>query len=57
MAHHKPNLPQKLCLPCGRPFTSRRKWAANWDEVRYCSDACRNGRRDAARDRQSKSGA
>ena len=19
----------------------RRKWAANWDQVRYCSDACR----------------
>ena len=22
-------------------MTWRRKWAANWDEVRYCSDACR----------------
>jgi hypothetical protein len=20
----------------------RRKWARNWDEVRYCSDACRH---------------
>ena len=22
----------------------RRKWAANWDSVRYCSDACRRSR-------------
>jgi hypothetical protein len=22
-------------------MTWRAKWAANWDEVRYCSDACR----------------
>ena len=49
MAHRKPNLPQKVCIACGRPFTWRRKWALNWDEVRTCSDACRTGRRAAAR--------
>jgi hypothetical protein len=37
----KGDLPTKLCLVCGRPFTWRRKWAKVWDEVRYCSDACR----------------
>lgn len=30
-----------MCASCGRTMVWRRKWAANWDEVRYCSDACR----------------
>jgi hypothetical protein len=33
--------PPKTCAACGRTMTWRAKWAANWDEVRYCSDACR----------------
>jgi hypothetical protein len=37
----KADLPTKLCRVCGRPFVWRRKWAKVWDEVRYCSDACR----------------
>jgi hypothetical protein len=37
-------LPVKTCAACGRPFTWRRKWALNWDTVRYCSDACRAGK-------------
>jgi hypothetical protein len=37
----KGDLPQKICLSCGRPFQWRKKWAKVWDEVRYCSDACR----------------
>ena len=49
----KADLPGKVCLQCGRPFAWRRKWAAVWEEVRYCSDGCRRaaaaGRRaDAA---------
>ncbi|MEL6621446.1 MAG: DUF2256 domain-containing protein [Pseudomonadota bacterium] len=40
----KANLPQKDCATCGRPFTWRKKWAAVWDEVRYCSDKCRRER-------------
>ncbi len=32
---------EKSCLACGRRITWRKKWAATWDEVRYCSDACR----------------
>lgn len=31
----------KLCVVCGRTMTWRKKWARNWDAVRYCSDACR----------------
>jgi len=42
----KENLPQKTCLACGRPFTWRKKWAKHWDEVKYCSDRCRNVRRN-----------
>ncbi|MDQ3650165.1 MAG: DUF2256 domain-containing protein [Acidobacteriota bacterium] len=37
--HH---LPEKLCPTCERAFHWRRKWARSWDEVRYCSEACRN---------------
>ena len=37
----KQNLPEKLCLACCRPFAWRRKWEKVWDEVKYCSDACR----------------
>jgi hypothetical protein len=40
-------LPVKTCAACGRPFTWRKKWAASWEQVRYCSDACRNARRPA----------
>ncbi|MFM6976988.1 MAG: DUF2256 domain-containing protein [Sphingobacteriaceae bacterium] len=34
-------LPVKLCVVCQRPFTWRKKWAKNWEGVKYCSDACR----------------
>ena len=31
----------KPCAACGRSIEWRKKWERNWDEVRYCSDACR----------------
>ena len=37
----KSNLPTKECLYCKRPFTWRKKWALNWEQVLYCSDACK----------------
>jgi hypothetical protein len=40
----KRDLPAKICAHCGRPFSWRRKWARDWEAVRYCSDACRRGR-------------
>ncbi|MGB1557969.1 MAG: DUF2256 domain-containing protein [Oceanococcaceae bacterium] len=43
MPHHKPHLPSKICSRCGRPFAWRRKWAACWEAVRYCSKRCRGG--------------
>lgn len=37
----KQNLPSKICSVCQKPFTWRKKWEKNWDEVKYCSDRCR----------------
>jgi hypothetical protein len=31
----------KTCASCGRRIQWRAKWAKSWDDVRYCSDACR----------------
>jgi hypothetical protein len=31
----------KDCERCGRTITWRKKWARDWDNVRYCSDKCR----------------
>ncbi|HSP25595.1 MAG TPA: DUF2256 domain-containing protein [Saliniramus sp.] len=36
----KSDLPTKLCPVCNRPFAWRRKWARDWENVRYCSKAC-----------------
>jgi hypothetical protein len=37
----KQNLPQKVCLTCKRPFTWRKKWELNWEQVKYCSQKCK----------------
>jgi hypothetical protein len=50
MQMKKPDLPQKICVTCGRPFTWRKKWAKVWDEVRYCSERCRRSRNSIAPD-------
>jgi hypothetical protein len=44
----KSNLPEKICLVCNRAFNWRKKWEKCWDEVKYCSDACRKRKPDAA---------
>eukprot|EP00751_Fragilariopsis_kerguelensis_P045758 CAMPEP_0170994960 /NCGR_PEP_ID=MMETSP0736-20130129/11285_1 /TAXON_ID=186038 /ORGANISM="Fragilariopsis kerguelensis, Strain L26-C5" /LENGTH=236 /DNA_ID=CAMNT_0011420979 /DNA_START=491 /DNA_END=1201 /DNA_ORIENTATION=+ len=36
----KSDLPSKVCLVCERPFTWRKKWERNWDEVTTCSKSC-----------------
>ncbi len=36
--------PDKVCARCGRPFSWRKKWARDWDQVKYCSDRCRMGK-------------
>ena len=34
----------RFCDSCGRLIEWRRKWARDWDNVRYCSDGCRRNR-------------
>jgi hypothetical protein len=38
---NKQSLPSKTCQSCGREMTWRKAWAKNWEQVKYCSDACR----------------
>lgn len=38
---NKQSLPSKPCVACGRPMSWRKKWEKNWEQVKYCSDACR----------------
>ncbi|MBR9812320.1 DUF2256 domain-containing protein [bacterium] len=47
MAHHKPNLPNKTCQTCGKPFAWRKKWARDWAQVKYCSERCRRSAKQA----------
>ncbi|MEE8602024.1 DUF2256 and DUF3253 domain-containing protein [Euzebya tangerina] len=37
---------EKTCAICGRRIEWRKKWADDWEQVRYCSDACRRRRRE-----------
>jgi hypothetical protein len=39
--------PEKFCAACGRRMKWRRRWANNWEYVRYCSDRCRGAGVDA----------
>lgn len=34
----------KTCQRCGRRIEWRRKWARDWDSIRYCSAGCRSAR-------------
>jgi hypothetical protein len=38
---NKAALQSKPCVACGRAMSWRRRWAKNWAEVKFCSDACR----------------
>lgn len=40
----KSDLPSKTCAGCGLPFTWRKKWERDWDNVKFCSDRCRSGK-------------
>ena len=44
----KSDLPTKICPVCNRPFTWRKKWEREWDQVKYCSDRCRGEARKGA---------
>nr|MBK9653442.1 DUF2256 domain-containing protein [Bacteroidota bacterium] len=38
----KENLPTKICITCNKSFIWRKKWEKNWNDVKYCSNRCRN---------------
>jgi hypothetical protein len=40
----KQNLPRKTCLHCRLEFAWRKKWARDWEMVRYCSERCRRAK-------------
>ncbi len=42
----KSDLPQKVCAACGLPFVWRRKWARDWEQVKYYADRCRQAGTD-----------
>jgi hypothetical protein len=44
----KADLPTKICASCARPFAWRKKWARDWDSVKYCSQRCRDAAGSAA---------
>ncbi|MGB0572774.1 MAG: DUF2256 domain-containing protein [Alphaproteobacteria bacterium] len=41
---HKRDRRTKICPICNRSFTWRRRWAACWDTVKFCSARCRKNR-------------
>ena len=34
----------RSCVVCGREITWRRKWARDWESVKYCSKSCRSSK-------------
>ncbi|MBW4966354.1 MULTISPECIES: DUF2256 domain-containing protein [unclassified Pseudoalteromonas] len=44
MAHKKLNLPHKICPVCDKPFSWRKKWQRDWDNVIYCSERCKRNK-------------
>ncbi|PWN05302.1 DUF2256 domain-containing protein [Rhodohalobacter mucosus] len=44
----KKNLPTKICPVCNRPFTWRKKWQRDWQNVKYCSERCRRNKNSAS---------
>ncbi|MFZ9100791.1 MAG: DUF2256 domain-containing protein [Candidatus Planktophila sp.] len=43
-AKTKNGFPPKTCERCGRPFEWRKKWARDWENVKYCSEKCKSGK-------------
>lgn len=39
------NVPVKVCATCERPFTWRKKWEKNWDDITTCSQRCKTERK------------
>ncbi|MBO6634720.1 DUF2256 domain-containing protein [Parvibaculum sp.] len=48
-ARKKADLPEKICAACGRPFSWRKKWRVDWNEVKTCSERCKRALRTRRR--------
>ena len=35
----------KICESCGREIEYRKKWARDWQNVKFCSDECRRNKK------------
>jgi hypothetical protein len=33
----------KVCIRCNHEFEWRKKWARDWENVKYCSEKCKAG--------------
>jgi hypothetical protein len=47
IARVKNSHPPKVCESCGREFEWRKKWERDWENVLYCSKACRGKKAEA----------
>jgi hypothetical protein len=41
---NKSYLPSKICIVCKKEMTWRKSWAKNWEQVKYCSQSCRDAK-------------
>ncbi|MEC7891630.1 MAG: DUF2256 domain-containing protein [Pseudomonadota bacterium] len=35
----------KICKVCKKPFSWRKKWERDWENVIYCSERCRRNKK------------
>ena len=35
---------EKICKVCKKPFSWRKKWERDWENVLYCSERCRRSK-------------
>lgn len=43
-AKDKNGFPPRTCERCGLPFEWRKKWAKDWENVKYCSERCKRAK-------------
>ena len=36
----------KICEGCGRTIEPRKKWAHQWDQIKFCSEKCRRNKKN-----------
>ena len=40
VAQVKNGFEPRICMVCEKPFEWRKKWARDWERVKYCSEKC-----------------